>query len=409
MENLTKKIKDSRDYVIELQKGLISRPALSPDVEGGEGEYDKAQFLLSEVKKLKFDEVTVIDAPDARAKHGVRPNIVAKYYGKNKEKTLWIMGHMDIVHPGDMEKWKTNPYEAVIDGDKIYGRGAEDNNQGIVSSMVLARAMMELDIRPEVNVGLLLVADEEVGCKYGIEYITKNHKDIFGPNDFFITPDSGNPEGTFMEIAEKAVIWFKFVVEGKEGHASTPHKTINACRAGSHFIAALDELYKIYPETNDLFDAPPFSTFEPTKHELNVGSANIIPGKDVIWYDVRLLPHLTAEEVMAKCLELAKPIEEKFKVKITGTIEKNKVSKATDINADIVKLYIKAIEHVFNKTPKPVGIGGGTASAFVRNMGLPAVVGGTQYATLHQPNEYSSITFTLQDACVMAYVAFNTK
>ena len=66
---------------------MIGCPAVSPH-NGGEGENAKAAYLLSVLKQMKFDEISVINIKDAKAKDGVRPNIVAKYYGQNKKKTL---------------------------------------------------------------------------------------------------------------------------------------------------------------------------------------------------------------------------------------------------------------------------------------------------------------------------------
>ena len=93
---------------------------------------------MSVLKQMKFDELSVINIKDPKAKNGVRPNIVAKYYGQNRKKTLWVMAHLDIVPPGDLSLWKTDPFKAVVKGDKIYGRGSEDNQQGVVSGLLAA-------------------------------------------------------------------------------------------------------------------------------------------------------------------------------------------------------------------------------------------------------------------------------
>ncbi|HOX23369.1 MAG TPA: M20/M25/M40 family metallo-hydrolase, partial [Elusimicrobiales bacterium] len=184
-DKIFKKIESYADYAVELQAGLTARPAIAPS-SGGEGEYEKAVWLEKELKKLHFDEMFRIDAPQKEAKKGIRPNIIARYKGCKGGKTLWIMSHLDIVPPGERSLWKTDPYKLVREGGKIYGRGVEDNQQGIVSSILCARALMELGLRPQVDLGLLFNADEETASEYGAEYVLKHRKDIFRKKDMFI-------------------------------------------------------------------------------------------------------------------------------------------------------------------------------------------------------------------------------
>jgi succinyl-diaminopimelate desuccinylase len=53
---------------------------------GGEGEYEKAMFLYEVIKEWGFDNVEIINAPDSRAKGGVRPNILAFIKGSVENK-----------------------------------------------------------------------------------------------------------------------------------------------------------------------------------------------------------------------------------------------------------------------------------------------------------------------------------
>jgi len=198
-KQLFTKIDSLLDYALELETGLTAIPAVTPDA-GGEGELDKTLYLEQEVKKLKFDELTRVDAPDSRAKGGIRPNLVARYKGVNSAKTLWIMAHTDIVPPGELSLWSGDPYTLRREGDKIIGRGVEDNQQGLVAGIVCLRAMMELGVRPPCDVALLFNADEETGSKYGAEYVLKTKPELFGKNDVFIVPDGGTSDGSMVEV-----------------------------------------------------------------------------------------------------------------------------------------------------------------------------------------------------------------
>jgi len=408
MKELFKKIDGYRDFIIDIQTKMTACPAVSPH-EGGLGETAKAEVLLKLLKSMKFDEIKVLNVKDKKSPTGVRPNIVAKYYGKNRSKTLWVMAHMDVVPPGDLSLWKTDPYKVVVKGDKIYGRGTEDNQQGLVSGLLAVKAMMELGIRPPVNYALLLNADEEVGSDYGIISVLKQYGKSFGKNDSFFVPDGGNKEGTMIEIAEKNLLWMKFTVQGKQTHASMPHTGVNAFVAGSALVIALRDLYKKFNKKDKLFGDVSYSTFEATKAEANVPNVNTIPGQHIFYLDCRVLPSYDNNKVIAEIKRIAKVIEKKYKVTIKAETLISERSKPTNKNAAIVKLTEQAVKAVYHNKPVVQGIGGGTVSAYLRNAGFPAVVFSKLDDTMHQPNEYSSIKNTIGDAKVFVHVAMNFK
>jgi len=54
-----------------------------------------------------------------------------------------VLSHSDIVPPGDPSLWKSEPYELMVDGDRIVGRGVEDNQHGFVSSYLALKAILD--------------------------------------------------------------------------------------------------------------------------------------------------------------------------------------------------------------------------------------------------------------------------
>ncbi|MCX7641135.1 MAG: M20 family metallo-hydrolase [Elusimicrobiales bacterium] len=402
---IIKNIEKERDYIIYLQKELTKRPAISP-LSGGDGEYEKAMFIVEELKKYKFDKIEVINAKDEKAKNSVRPNIVAIYNGINTSKTVWFMSHMDVVPPGELSLWNSDPYKLVVDGDKLIGRGVEDNQQAIVSSILVVKTLIENNIRLNFNIGLLFCADEETGSGFGADYIVKHRKDLFGEHDMFFVPDSGVEDGSKIEIAEKSILWMKVKTVGKQCHASRPQLGINSFKAASHFVCMLDELYKKFNKKDKLYQ-PPISTFEPTKKEANVPNVNTIPGEDVFYIDMRVLPQYKLEEVEKKLKGIAKIIEKKFRVKISFEyIQKSQAAPPTDPNSEIVVALKRAIEEVLKVRPSVYGIGGGTVAAYFRRLGLPTVVYSKLNESAHQPNEFCYVSNVIDDAKVFLKTLF---
>ncbi|MFQ5770793.1 MAG: M20 family metallo-hydrolase [bacterium] len=405
LDKITKRLESYKDEIIELETKLTAIPALAPE-NGGEGELKKSEYIQSYLENvLRSDDLSLYKAPDDRVPSGYRPNLIAKFKGKSHTRTIWIMSHMDVVPPGDLNKWEGDPWAVRVKDGKIFGRGTEDNHQGIIASFCAVRAFRDEGIPPEHDVGLVLVADEETGSKYGIDYLLKNHPDIFKKEDIIIIPDAGNEEGTMIEVAEKSIVWFKFRTIGKQTHGSTPEKGVNAHKAGAHLIVKLNNLYLVYNAADPVFE-PPTSTFEPTKKEPNVPNINTVPGEDIFYFDCRLLPNYDVDGFWENVKRICKEIENRYRVTIEVTAEQElRAPPATPVDAPVVKALEKAMSETRGVQPKVQGIGGGTVAAFFRKAGFNAAVWATQDETLHEPNEYVKIDNIINDAKVFAHVA----
>lgn len=403
LQNLIKKIQSYSNYLIEVQRNLTAIPALAPEADG-QGEFKKAEYIKKLLNDFDFDSLQEINAPDNRVENGYRPNIIVKFKGKSNKKTIWIMSHMDIVPPGDISLWDTDPYKITEKEGKLYGRGTEDNQQGLVSSLLAIKALQENKIIPEYNIGLAIVADEENGSKYGIQYVLKKRPDLFKNEDIIIIPDAGDSEGVEIEVAEKSILWIKCETEGKQTHGSTPERGINAHKAAAYFIVKINQLYDIFDNNDPLYD-PPISTFEPTKKDNNVPNINSIPGHDVIFFDCRILPSYSLEKIKEKVKEISTEIEQQFGVTITISYpQQEEAPPPTSPEASAVSLLKNAVKDILHKDAKPLGIGGGTVAAYFRRAGLPAVCWCTLDDTLHSPNEYCKIENVINDACVFVHI-----
>jgi succinyl-diaminopimelate desuccinylase len=383
---------------------FIRVPAVGPE-NGGDGELQKAEKLAQILGEVGFDKIERCDAEDQRVSSGKRPNIIAYYNGEADAKRLWIVTHMDIVPPGEESLWTvTNPYEPLLKDNRVYGRGSEDNGQSAIASVFAVKALKRLGIRPKRTVALAFVADEEQGSTLGIQHLIR--KGLFRKNDLIIVPDGGASDGSFIETAEKSILWFKIRTVGKQVHASLPNKGLNAHRVGMQVAVALDKmLHEKYALKDGSFDVPE-STFEPTKKDKNVDAVNIIPGEDTAYFDCRILPDYDVGEVLAEITRVTTEFEKKTGAKITLEIlQKQAAPKLKVYNAEIVTLLKKAVKEVRGLNTKVGGVGGGTCAAFFRKIGIPAIVWSTVDEVAHQPNEYAEVESMVNDAKVFALLA----
>ena len=401
LSGILERLDASRDTVIELQRMLVAIPAVAPD-SGGQGERAKADAMLHWLAAHGIQDVTEYKAPDARVSCGHRPSIKAVIPGRDASRTFWVISHLDIVPPGDLALWNSDPYELAVDKDALTGRGVEDNHQGVVASLLVAKALLEAGQTPPINYGMLLVADEENGSKYGLEWLLKNHSGLFGKKDLYLIPDFGVPSSEMIEVAEKSMFWLKITVLGKQCHASSPEEGVNTLVASAAFILSLTDLHNRFPAVNPLFK-PPHSTFQPTKKEANVENINTIPGRDVFYVDCRVLPEYAVDDVLAVIRELGAAISQNYGVTIQyDVVQKEQAAPATPQDAEIVTRMISAVRRVYGGNPKAQGVGGGTVAAFLRRAGLHAAVWATWVPNAHQPNERSLISANIGDAKVIA-------
>ncbi len=407
MNEVFKKIKTaSNQYLNDVLRSFIEIleiPAVNPS-GGGQGEAKRAEKILDVLAKYDVDKIVRIDVPDNRLEGGVRPNILALINGEDKSRTLWLVAHTDTVPEGDIKLWDTDPFKPVIKNGKIFGRGTEDNGQAIASILLTVKIIRELNLTPKNNIGLVFAADEEAGSTYGLKHLVE--KEFFKEVDEAVVLDYGAPDGSEIEVAEKHILWLRFIVHGVQAHAAFPHEGINAHRIGIRLASTLDQiLHERFNKTDPIF-TPPTSTFEPTKKEQNIDNVNTVPGRDVFYFDSRIIPTYNIREVLEVIEKTCRSFESIYDVKIdVEEVMKWESPPPTSTESSIVKNLSKALKLTRNIDAKIIGIGGGTCAAFLRAKNIPAVVWSTLDRMAHKPNEYCKIENIRKDSEILTLLS----
>lgn len=407
LSRLLDAIAASGEEVAAWQAAMTACAAIGPEA-GGPGETEKCRLIQDWLSQWGATGFLRADSPDARVPAGCRPNLILILPGQSEQR-LWLFGHMDVVPAGDASAWSGDPFCLRRQGDLLFGRGVEDNQQAIASMLALARALLTRGVRPARSLGLVFMADEENGSAHGLAHILERLPELFRPEDLYIVPDAGSPRGDLMEIAEKGQLWLRLTVTGRQCHASTPGHGANA------FVAAADlalrcraRLSEIFAERNELF-RPDHSTFEPTRHEGNHVAVNIVPGRDVFYMDCRLLPGHSPGQALAEARVCASEVEELHGVKVDIEPVQEQPANAMPADSPVLAGLARAIASVYGVKARACGIGGATVAAFLRRRGLPAVVWSRLAGSCHQPDERSSIESTLKDAMVFARVLMSQE
>jgi len=77
------------------------------------------EYLVGDIVRREFDKWGIRYKVFSRDEK--RPNIIGSIGSGKSGKILFMPAHMDVVPSG--EGWNTDPFKAVVKGDKIYGRG----------------------------------------------------------------------------------------------------------------------------------------------------------------------------------------------------------------------------------------------------------------------------------------------
>ena len=394
------------DEMVRFLSDLIAIPSIGPS-SGGQGEWDRVEMIEARARAMGLDDIQRFDVDDPSVPSGKRPNLVVwlrKDAGRVADgPRLLMITHTDVVPPGNLADWTSDPFQARVEDGKVIGRGAEDNGQSITAALFAAKALLDLGLRPAMDVGLVMVADEEVENAKGIGHLVQ--KGFFREDDLVLVPDHGEPEGRLVDVSEKALAWVKVITRGRQCHPSMPAKGINAHRAAMRFGVSVDEtLHARFGGEDSLFDHP-VSSFEPTKKEANVENVNMVPGEDVFYIDCRLLPQYRMADMLAEMRGVADRVEADTGATIAlEPVLVDEAAPPTPVDAPIVQRLLEAIREVRGNDPYPGGIGGGTCAAHLRRAGLDAAVWETVANMAHAPDEYAVVANMVGDCKVFAHM-----
>ena len=253
-----------------MQERLLAEKLIGYDTSTPEGVRLCAGFIKGwfEARDIPTRQLTVRDLP-----------IVIAEVGPPELPPIIFHGHVDVV-PG-----RPGQFDPMLDGDRLYGRGAYDM-KGAAAAMMLALA--DLRDQRDVRVCLAFVPDEETEEEFdrGTEILV----DAGYTGEFAIT---GEPTDMLIGVAAKGVLALRIEVAGRAAHSSTPWKGDNAIIKAISVFRGIESL-PFSLQSSELFDRP----------SINLGrimggdALNKVPDTCVIDVDIRYLPEQDPAEIL---------------------------------------------------------------------------------------------------------------
>ena len=133
-------------------------------------------------------------------------------------------GHTDVVPVGDKSAWKYPPFDAVIEGDIMYGRGTSDMKGGNTAFVVAISKFLENNPNFKGSISLLITGDEEEESINGTQRVLKWMKENNHIPDISLVgePTCTNKIGDTIKIGRRGYITGEIIVTGQGGHVAYP-------------------------------------------------------------------------------------------------------------------------------------------------------------------------------------------
>ncbi len=211
-----------------------------------------------------------------------RVNLFATLKAKkpNGKSPIILSGHTDVVPVS--KGWSTNPFEAVIKKDKLYGRGSCDMKGFIACTLAYAPIFSKSDLNRDIHFSFTF--DEETACK-GAPILIEELKKRGIKNGICIV---GEPTNMKIIDAHKGCYEYTTYFEGLAGHSSQPDKGVSAVEYAARYVNKLIELRQKLKDR-----APKDSIFDPPHSTLQIGGIfggiahNVIADKCFVNWETR--------------------------------------------------------------------------------------------------------------------------
>ncbi|WP_338970454.1 Sapep family Mn(2+)-dependent dipeptidase [Spiroplasma endosymbiont of Labia minor] len=422
-----KYFEEALEQIKEIVKIPSYRSEPTASAPYGENTLKSLDFALDLAEKIGFTKIV----KDKKNRYGYAE------IGNAKE-MMGILCHLDVVPPGNINQWVTNPFEPIIKDGKLIGRGVFDDKGPTIINMFAVKYLIDHNFLADYRIRMIFGTAEETDWDDMNAYVANEEHPAFG-----YTPDGefpmvyaekfirdidilGNYQcqfslmgGSAYNVINDQVTYIgpklqelkeflqknnvvslvekdnSLIIQGTAGHGSLPHMGINAA------TYALNAIYEI--GIND-----PIAKFVHDHIHLNYNMTNIFPdgledetGKVTasngivemndqnqrFTLNLRIPVHANLTNLFNKLNEIIKSYGLKEK---QAKLEKSVyIAKDSMIATKIMSVYR---EVTGEQNAEPVALGGGTYAKAMENIVAFGAEFDVNNSTMHAYNEYVTIS-----------------
>jgi succinyl-diaminopimelate desuccinylase len=403
------------EELIQLTQDLIRIPSVRRSDTGG-NEKEVAHYVARLMEEMGLDVVIEDVEPNS-------PNVIGVLQGQGEGPCLMFECHTDVVTEGDASEWKYGPFEGLLAGNRIYGRGACDTKGNLAAALKAVQAISESGTPFKGKILLGILVDEE-GMMGGVKHFIRQGwaKGIHGAVIC-------EPVENRLCITQKGAMRVELVTTGKMSHGAMPLTGLNPIPP---MVSILDRIRRLEEEEIETLGKDPylgFPSITPTVLQAPVKGEpqlNVVPYQCRALLDIRTIPG-QSHEVLKNQLEsivreeertVRDALESGFLKEIRESLEEglstglpfevklnvfeDRPWTKTSREEPLVRAVSRAIQEITGKAPVYDGVPGATDGTFLSAWAnIPIVTFGAGKWTLpHQKDEYVSV----EELCLTAKV-----
>jgi succinyl-diaminopimelate desuccinylase len=357
---------------LHLAAELIRCPSVTP-TEGG------ALTLLDGVLKAAGFECRRVDRSGT-------PNLFARVGAKAARRSFGFNGHTDVVPPGDMARWRADPFGGTIQDGFLWGRGAADMKSG-VAAFVAAACAFAPRLPADGAIVLAITGDEEGDATHGTVALL----DWMHANDEAMSvclvgePTSVEALADTMKIGRRGSLIAHLTITGVQGHSAYPERARNPIPALARLVDRLSG-HRLDEGTEHF--GP--STLAVVTMDTGNGASNVIPAETRATLNIRFNDRHTGASLEAWLRGECDRVAHEFGVAIEMAVRVSGEAFLTP-PGPLSDLISRAVQAETGRSPRLSTTGGTSDARFVKAH-CPVVELGLVGPTMHQVDERIEVT-----------------
>lgn len=298
----------------------------------------------------------------AQPVYPARDNLLATLRGRDSTRRIVLEAHQDTVGVAHMS---IPPFDARIDGGRLFGRGACDTKGGLAAMLHAIASVHEEGRTPPCEVILAAVVDEEARAG-GIARLCTDLR-----ADAAVVAE---PTELRLVVACKGALRWRIVARGVAAHSSKPHLGVNAIESMARVILALERDGADMAGRRHPLLGPPTCSVGTIRGGTQV---NVIPDECAIEVDRRLLPGEDPEAVLAHYADLLERLNEENPRLGAANEAPSLVDPAMETPAEAAPVRLAArLLADLNLDPAPCGVTFGCDASKLSRAGIPSIIFG---------------------------------
>jgi succinyl-diaminopimelate desuccinylase len=357
----------TKSDTLRLTEQLIERASVSPTDAGCQAlMIERLEAIGFDVERLRFGPVD-----NFWAKRGSRGPVFC------------FAGHTDVVPPGPLDEWRSDPFVPAIREGLLYGRGAADMKSGLAAMVTACEEFVARYPAHRGTIAFLITSDEEGpsvdGTRRVVEVLRERKENI----DWCLVgePSSESVLGDTIKIGRRGSLSGRLTVHGIQGHIAYPQFADNPVHAVAPALAELAA--RTWDHGNEHFQP---TTFQVSNISAGTGAPNVIPGELKARFNLRFSTEQTIDGL---------------KTVVENLLQRHRVNYTLDwfisgypfltVPGELSAAATRAVQEQLQITPK-LSTGGGTSDGrFIAPMGAQVIEIGVINETIHKVDECARV------------------